>query len=160
MVGWVCENCGRANCRFRWEVWVSACRSSADGHRLMEAMLVVSQTAGSDRSILRFHLCSSSSRCCAGVIRGRQDRRQLAHNGSSSTPKRSSRNRHGLHPSRSVGAGYHWQTDEAVLERYIMSLMIPMSLPTESLIGTRGKRQVLGNRCSNVVHSTLYVSSR
>lgn len=21
--GWVCENCGRANCRFRWEVWVS-----------------------------------------------------------------------------------------------------------------------------------------
>jgi len=21
--GWVCEDCGRANCRFRWEVWVS-----------------------------------------------------------------------------------------------------------------------------------------
>jgi hypothetical protein len=21
-IGWVCDNCGRANCRFRWEAWV------------------------------------------------------------------------------------------------------------------------------------------
>lgn len=33
--GWVCETCGRANCRFRWEVWVSASVDFTD-HRNVE----------------------------------------------------------------------------------------------------------------------------
>lgn len=29
--GWVCPDCRRANCRFRWEIWVSLSSAKSDG---------------------------------------------------------------------------------------------------------------------------------
>lgn len=57
--GWVCHRCGRANCRFRWEVWVSD---------LHVPLFCSYSIAGVDLSVGQFELIRQECKACGQML--------------------------------------------------------------------------------------------